>query len=648
MAFYNRVWSKAVLGSMAVLAISTTGAAQTFNIYEGQSVLQNAWADWSWCSDNLGSTAFTYQGKPTIEVTYTSAWQGFQLVSNSSFPAGYFTSLHFLINGGTSAGRTINFTYTVNGTNTTAIDLKKFIQGGSVAQNSWRNVTIPFTAFGVKPSDTISGFTLQEASGKAQTAFYVTQIGFTPTILRTPVKVAINANTSPRKVDQKHFGVNVEIWDANFTSIANKNLLTQSGFKAYRYPGGSLSDAYDWVTNTTEGNTWTWATNFEDFSSIAVPNTGGQCFITANYGTGTPAQAAAWVRYSNITKGRGFKYWEIGNEVYGTWERDAHARANDPVIYATQFAEYYKQMKAVDPTIKVGAVSTPGEDGYANYPDEVVTNPRTGAKHSGWTAVMLSTMAGLGVTPDYIIYHRYPQYIKECDFTLLIGNTSWYSDMADLRQQLKDYLGSANTKVQIMCTENNSDAGTEGKQMCSIVNALFMADTFGTVLQTECSSYMWWDWINGQSTKGDQGSWLYGWRPYGDEGIVSPDFTQTYPVFYAEQLFNLFAAAGDSVIPVTSSYGLLSAYATKRADGSVRLMVVNKHSTQQIATQFAFTGFSPTGPATLYQYGIAQDNLAKNGKPQVIATSTIKSWPTLTTLSFPPYSISVIVLTHHK
>ena len=34
------------------------------------------------------------------------------------------------------------------------------------------------------------------------------------------------------------------------------------------------------------------------------------------------------------------------------------------MTYATRFKDYFNQMKAVDPTIKVGAVVTTGEDAY--------------------------------------------------------------------------------------------------------------------------------------------------------------------------------------------------------------------------------------------------------------------------------------------
>ena len=42
--------------------------------------------------------------------------------------------------------------------------------------------------------------------------------------------------------------------------------------------------------------------------------------MTVNYGTGTPALAAAWVKQATTTAGQGVTEWEIGNESYGCWE----------------------------------------------------------------------------------------------------------------------------------------------------------------------------------------------------------------------------------------------------------------------------------------------------------------------------------------
>ncbi|MFD0392375.1 hypothetical protein ACFQ3Z_04465 [Streptomyces nogalater] len=112
-----------------------------------------------------------------------------------------------------------------------------------------------------------------------------------------------------------------------------------------------------------------------------VRATGAQPILIANYGSGTPEEAAGWVRYANITKDYGAKYWEIGNEIYGNghygsgWEHDDHADKS-PREYARQVRAYAEAMKAVDPTVRIGAVLTaPGE-----WPDGVVGEeiPATG------------------------------------------------------------------------------------------------------------------------------------------------------------------------------------------------------------------------------------------------------------------------------
>lgn len=236
-------------------------------------------------------------------------------------------------------------------------------------------------------------------------------------------------------------------------------------------------------------------------------------FITANYGSGTPAEAADWVGYSNLTQRYGFTYWEVGNENYGSWETDCTARPHDPFIYATRFKEYFSQMKAVDPTIKIGAVVEIGEDSYANYTDHPATNPRTGRTHNGWTPVVLATLKNLGVTPDFAIYHRYDQSPgRESDADLLQSSTTWANDATDLRQQLADYLGAAAANVELVCTENNSVSSKPGKQTTSLVDGLFLADSVGQVMQTEFNSLIWHDLRQGPEAANNNSSWLYGWR----------------------------------------------------------------------------------------------------------------------------------------
>src|ERR1700678_3229918 len=124
-------------GSRALLAASFVGLAcasahaQIFNCYEGQGVLENAWNDWSWCTDNLQSTQYVYEGANSIEVQYTAGYQGFSLESGNNFPAGDFSALTLYINGGPTANRSISVSLTVNGNLTNSVNLNSYVTRGA-------------------------------------------------------------------------------------------------------------------------------------------------------------------------------------------------------------------------------------------------------------------------------------------------------------------------------------------------------------------------------------------------------------------------------------------------------------------------------------------------------------------------------------
>lgn len=461
----------------------------------------------------------------------------------------------------------------------------------------------------------------------------------------------IDATQRVRSVDERVFGVAATIWDPDFSTQETADLLTAAGIRCLRFPGGSLSDEYHWESNTTLSNTWTWATDFDAFATVATA-INARVFNTVNYGTGTPEEAAAWVDYSNVVQGYGFKYWEIGNENYGVWETDQQAVPHDPYTYAVRARDYIEQMKAADPTIKVGVVVINGEDSYANNTSHPATNPRTGIVHNGWTPVLLTTLRNLGVTPDFVIFHRYEQTPgEESDAGLLQIAQTWSDDMADLRQQLNDYLGAGEAaNVEIVVTENNSVYASPGKQTTSLVNGLYLTDSVGNALQTELNTLVWWDVRNGQEPGNNNSSSLYGWRQYGDYGILSTPSTggstgyyDPYPTYYALKLLQHFARGGDIVVEATSDDPLLSVFATKRGDGSLSLLIINKSPTDTKSATINLTGFSPAATATTYSYGIAQDEAARTGtgSPDLAVGMLGISSPSFTA-SFEPYSMTVV------
>ncbi len=505
--------------------------------------------------------------------------------------------------------------------------------------------------------------------------------------------VTVNLGGDIDTVDERLFGVNSTLWDPELSSQTTQYWLQEAGIRAIRLPGGSLSDEYHWRTNTNLLNTFTWASGF-DKSAKLTSGLNAHAMITVNYGTGTPEEAAAWVAYANFpasggadvaigmdnpapgttalptpgpydwqtartwatlrastpaagapddgmnflrvgrTDPYGFKYWEIGNENYGSWESDLQSPKWDPTTYANRAAVYLTRMKAVDPTIKIGVV--------------VVKS----GEFSHWTQTVLQRLNTLGKVPDFVVYHRYDGAPgAETDAALLQAPTTWPADAADLRALVNAAFGAtAGAGVEIIVTENNSVYSNPGKQSTSLVNGLYLADSLASVMSSGIKGFFWWDVRNGPPATSNNAASLYGWRTYGDYGILSSVATggattayEKYPTYHAFRLLSYFAKGGDTIVPVSSSNPLLTVYAVRRATGGLGMLVINKDPANAIDATFALSGNVDTA-ATLYSYGKDNDNAAKPNAPGcsevTMTTATVGAGGF--TRSFPPYSMNVI------
>src|SRR5262249_20481909 len=148
-----------------------------------------------------------------------------------------------------------------------------------------------------------------------------------------------------------------------------------------RWPGGNVAQDYHWrwgVGPRDRRITWTnlsWRNEPEpsDFGTDEYlrlcHRLGAQPAITVNVeGRGaTVEEAAAWVEYCNgpasskygamrAADGHpepyGVHFWELGNEIWGSWVR-GHS---DAETYARNVVRYQAAMRAVDPTIRLIAV----------------------------------------------------------------------------------------------------------------------------------------------------------------------------------------------------------------------------------------------------------------------------------------------------
>jgi hypothetical protein len=640
---------RGILGSAMMLAVGAvlpSVAQSNLSIYTDHLV--NGFQDWSWAAHNLANTSPVYSGSNSISVSDV-AWTAisFEQAGFNSYQGGFdvsgYTNFSFWANGGTVGGQVLQVYVQYGNSNSLTYSLPP------LQTNSWRQYAIALSTLGISNVTNAFRFNIQLTPNGTSTTntFYLDAIQLTTSPGPSIVHVNLNTSQTVRTADSRWFGLNTAVWDDDFDTTTTVGLLQEVGSKLLRFPGGSLSDQYHWATGTSLTNTWQWATSFASFINV-VTNIGVHTIITVNYGTGTPAEAAAWVSDANITNHLGLKYWEIGNECYGTWETDSNTYPNDPYTYAVRAQQYIQQMKAIDPTIKIGVVAAPGEDSYVNYATLSATNTITGQVHHGWTPVVLSTLKNLGVTPDFIINHRYQEYSApnssasaDCDALLLQSTPAWAGDAMDLRKQINGYFGAGGTNIEMLVTENNSDSGAQGRQSTSLVNALYYADSLGQLMQTEFNSYIWWDLRNGSDTTGSFDPTLYGWRNNGDIAMVG-NSTNRYPPFYAAKLMQHFVQGGETVLAATSDFSLLSAYASRHADGSISLLVINKNPVASLNTQLAVNGFIPGTNATIYSFGIPQDNAAETGvgSPDILQTNAFIAGTNFS-YSFAPYSLTL-------
>lgn len=148
-----------------------------------------------------------------------------------------------------------------------------------------------------------------------------------------------------------------------------------------RWPGGNVAQDYHWMWGIgprDRRTTWvnlSWGNEREpsDFGTDEFVqlcrNVGAEPSLTVNVeGRGATAQeAAAWVEYANGAPDSKYgalraadghtapfhvKYWEVGNEIWGSWVR-GHS---DAETYARNFLRYAQAMRAVDPSIRLIAV----------------------------------------------------------------------------------------------------------------------------------------------------------------------------------------------------------------------------------------------------------------------------------------------------
>jgi len=188
--------------------------------------------------------------------------------------------------------------------------------------------------------------------------------------------VGVNTSTIIASGVSNKYGINVNAGvdhDSDRAEGAQSlaEALGETGSKRLRYPGGEKSNYFSWTEDPLNPDPTTnyWGAvyadialttlNFDEFMALCH-QTGAEAHVNVAVNIWdtvrfTKTLAAEWVRYSNITKGYGVKYWEIGNELWHPDKDNEWAKLSfDLHSMAALVIDYSNAMKAVDSTVKVG------------------------------------------------------------------------------------------------------------------------------------------------------------------------------------------------------------------------------------------------------------------------------------------------------
>ncbi len=417
-----------------------------------------------------------------------------------------------------------------------------------------------------------------------------------------PYLVSVQANQTLTAIGPSALGVNTPPWAASLLTPPVPGLVHSAGIREVAFNGGPMDDLYHWRTNAVDplGAKYGYQQlaphyNFDQWATFASSQH-ETMLVHVNYGTGTPSEAAAWVRYANRDKHYGVRYWEVGEEEYGdgavgfTFEPDGHPVSQRTAEgYATNALSFIKAMKAADPGIQIGI--------------PVIATDATSTRYYNWDSTVLKT---LGPYIDFVDEHWYPMFTKGPDAAVLATPSEIAPNFAALQQLLTKDADGRHISIQV--GETNSEV--QGyPQTSSLTNALYLAETLPALLANGAQTVDWWALQSGIQGNDSTGVGDLGLLSSGTNdclpasNLCAPPVDTPYPDYYAMELVSSLAGPGARLVAATSSAGTVNVHAAVRPDGKLVVLFANTDPAKPASVVLSAHGYATGQPATRLFYG---------------------------------------------
>jgi alpha-L-arabinofuranosidase len=474
--------------------------------------------------------------------------------------------------------------------------------------------------------------------------------------------ITVNTGRVLREVPQAMFGTNVVYAYADWPDwgdvIDDPGFIrdvAELGITSLRYPGGTFANYYDFSLGKGYDGDWPGGTDQYNMDGVntdrfiqflrkaQIPG----AMITANvYKSGykywpednwiSSQVAADWVDYINHKSGFHVEYWELGNEIFFNGEipwGEPQVPGLTRDLYIQKIHEWSRAMKAVDPTIKVGAS---------------VELPIRGDAQEWWSLPIIRESAE---DIDFLIVHPYVRVNPYMAKGTFVDDTArgtyayiWSTHpIVTLRSWLDTYVPARSADIEIQASEWGVLSFPE---MREIYDTLFSA-----VLNTD----LLWDMVQ----EGADGANIYslceGWfsalepvpggRKYAQyhmmwmnrhrsgKWLVESQVTSPTYTFLSNDEWEQKTRGAIEGVPY------LAAYATLSDDRSHLYLIVTNKSADPLTTTITLNDFLPNNQASVWQMTSA--NWSDMGVTPT--TSTINNAAATFTYTFPARSVTSFV-----
>ena len=309
------------------------------------------------------------------------------------------------------------------------------------------------------------------------------------------------------------------------------------------------------------------------------------------------------------------------------WGRRMHDEKLGPSAYGAAVVQYVKAMKAVDPTIMIGAAMA--QPPISSDSNQVGKGWNAGVLKEACASMDFSAVTfweGKGEPPHWV------DNVDEKDLLLSARNpmdaNASYPGQNALQYDYAQFGRDLIEKYKKFCPKGKqpplavTTLGLSGwlPPHNAAASALYSADSVASLIE--------------------DGAYAVEWAPiHGISPILLDTKDQPQPAYFGVKMVHEMAQVGDSFVNASSSLDTLVVHASKRRDGGLGVLLINKDVINSAVATVTVNGYNYASKGTRYDYG---KETIEAGKGMV--ESPIEGLGGTFTVEVPRYGIVAIVI----